>query len=504
MFQALREPAGVDEAGDRGLFWRVVVLSMLVKLVLAAFLPMGVDEAYATAVAREFSWSFFEHPPIGFWSPVVAANLTGIEHPFIYRLPVLIYGLISTFLMYALGRDLGGARAGLWTVVLYAISPAFLMAGGVFVLPDGPLGLGSILCALYLVRIVKAGDAAALHMWVMAGIGLAIALASKYQAGLIPIAALVFAVVTPTGRRWFGQVGPYVAALIGLIGLVPVLIWNLQNDWASFAFHGGRTGDGLQQGNFALMLLGQAIYLLPPVLVLAAIGLWRGFRTGRPEVLLVALMAAAPVVMFNLVYLFSNKSFPHWTFPGWQFALPLAAIWLAGAGTVVLKRTSRWLIWTGGVVWLVLFVALLHVNTGVLTRWSSGKLPKWDQTQTMFDYSELSGELNARGLLDGLDLIVVPHWIEAGMLSSGLGGDYPVQLLRGNLHHFPFMSGATATGNALLLDVALLDKSDKRGAALLAQGQKMDADATLLEPVVLNRGGVPYLAVNVVTLTVAK
>ena len=113
MFQALREPAGSDDARDRGLFWRVVVLSMLVKLVLAAFLPMGVDEAYATAVAREFSWSFFEHPPIGFWSPVVAANLTGIEHPFIYRLPVLFYGLISTFLMYALGRELGGERAGL-------------------------------------------------------------------------------------------------------------------------------------------------------------------------------------------------------------------------------------------------------------------------------------------------------------------------------------------------------------------------------------------------------
>ncbi|MGR3661063.1 MAG: glycosyltransferase family 39 protein [Paracoccaceae bacterium] len=504
MFKLLIDPDGADSAQERQLFWRIVLLSMLVKLGFATFLPMGVDEAYATAVAREFSWSFFDHPPLGFWSPVVAAKLSGIEHPFIYRLPVLVYGLISTFLMYVLGRELGGGRAGLWTLVLYVISPAFLLAGGLMVLPDGPLELGSILCALYLVRVVKAGDAADLRLWMMVGVGLAIALASKYQAGLIPIAALVFAIVSPVGRGWFRQPGAYLAALIGLIGLLPTLVWNMQNDWASFAFHSGRTGDGLQLDNFAQMILGQALYLLPTVFVLAMIGLWRGFFSGRPEVLLMAVLAAAPVLMFNIVFLFSDSSFPHWTFPGWQFALPLAGLWLAGAGPVVAARAVGWLIWAGGIVWAVLLVALVHITTGALTRWLPGGVPAWDQTQTVFDYSGLADGLQARGLSDGVDVILVPHWIEAGLLSTGLGGAWPVRVLSRDSHHFQFMSGAVQTGQALLLDVSLLAQSGARGGALLETGRGIDPGAVLLEPVVLTRGGVPYVAVSVVRLQVLE
>lgn len=502
MFQALFNPATGNEAADRAMFWRVVAISMLVKLIFAAMLPLGVDEAYATAVAREFSWSFFDHPPIGFWSPVVAANLTGIEHPLIYRLPELLFGLITTFVMYALGRELGGSRAGLWTVVLYALAPAFMMAGGVFILPDGPLGLGSAICVLYLVRVVRAGDAAPLHYWVVAALGLALALGSKYQAALLPVAALVFAIVTPAGRRWFRSPGPYLAALLGVLGLVPTLIWNIQNDWASFSFHANRTGDGINIDNFVLMAVGQALYMLPPVLVLGLIGLRRGFSTQKPEITLVALVAMGPIVAFNIIYLFSDKSFPHWTFPGWQFALPLAAVWLAGTTVGVLRRVRIWLIWGAGLTWAVMLVVMLHVNFGVLTRWMADGPPKWDRTETVFNYGGLRPALEARGLLEDAQLIVVPRWIEAGILSTALAGDWPVRVLKGNPHHFAFMSGATAKGPGLLLGISTLSRSRRQASLLLKQGQAIDPNAEMLDPVILSRGGAPYVSVFVVRLNV--
>ena len=504
MFQVLTTPQEPNMRESRRFLIRVVLLSMLVKILLAMTVPMGVDEAYATAVAREFSWSFFDHPPIGFWSPVVAANLIGVEHPLVYRLPVLFYGIISTFLMYALGKELGGERAGLWTLVLYVLSPAFLIAGGVFVLPDGPLELGSLIAMLFLIKIVKSDGPAPLRFWIFAGLGLAFALASKYQAALIPIAALVFAVATPVGRKWFRQTGPYIASAIGVLGLLPTLVWNMQHDWASFTFHSGRTGDGLQLGNFVLMVIGQGLYLLPPVLVLAAIGLWRGFDRDRPALTFLALAAAAPVLVFNFIYLFSSKSFPHWTFPGWQFALPLAGVWLAAQSPAIWARSLRWLKWAAGLTWAVLVIAVLHANTGVLTRLYSAVPPKWDRTETAFDYSGLRKALQQKGLLQDLDLIIVPGWINAGLLSTGLGGDFPVRVLGDNPHHFAFMSGEHKSGNALMMTIKVLKGQDKIQSGLLATAKAIDPKAQNLPPIILDRGGQPYLAVTLIRLTVPE
>ena len=81
----------------------------------------------------------------------------------------------------------------------------------------------------------------------------------------------------------------------------------------------------------ALMQAGQILYLLPPIAVLAVMGLWRT-AASRPESaqLLLWLIAMGPIVLFNIVYLFSNKSFPHWTMLGWMFALILTAQMIAG------------------------------------------------------------------------------------------------------------------------------------------------------------------------------
>lgn len=491
----------LDHRQDRALFWKVIWLSLFFRTVFATFTPLGVDEVYAIAAAREFSWAFFDHPPLGFWAPVVAAEITGVEHPLIYRAPTLLFGTITTFLIYSIGRELGGSRAGLWAAVLYAIAPAFALAG-VFVLPDGPLEMGSAIAVLWLVRITKAQGNAPLGHWVWAGLGLGIALASKYQAGLIPISALVFVAVSPVGRRWFLSPGLYVASVIGLIGLVPVLLWNAENDWASFVFHSGRTGDGLNIGNFAVMGLGQALYLLPPVIFLAFVGIKRGFNKNRPERLLVALIALGPIVGFNIIYLMSESSFPHWTMPGWLFALPLAGMWLAEAGAGGQRRAGMWLSGFGASVLALLLIAMLHLNTGILTRFTHDTPPNWDRTIESFNYKDLLGKLEVRGDLDDVAMIATRGWIEAGAMSTALDGDWPIRVLGENKHHFAYMSGERTTGTALFLDPGILTKADKALVKLQNLAYTFDKSAETLEPIILNRGGIPYIAVNVIRLTI--
>lgn len=496
------DPVSAVEA--RKLLWRLLALSLALRVAIAFALPLGVDENYATAVAREFSWSFFDHPPLSFWAPVLAAKLTGIEAAPIYRLFFLIAGTVTTWALFRIGEVLQSPRAGLWGAVLFSVSPFFLLAGGVFVIPDGMLSAFTALCVLALVKIADKG-AGSVRDWAIVGVWLALALASKYQAGLIPIATLAFALVHPMGRRWLVQPGPWVASAIGLLGLAPVLLWNMGHDWASFAFHEGRTGDGLRLGNFALMAVGQAIYLLPPVFVLAVIGLWRGLRAGAtPGMMLTALIALGPIVMFNMIYLMSARSYPHWTMPGWIFALPLAGVWIAQKGEVIARQAR---IWTGAVaapIWVLLVALIVHMNTGILTRAFYDEPPAWDRTDDAFRWSDLRPALEARGVLDGVEVLASVHWMEAGAMSTALGGDYPVRLMAGLQHHFQFMSGAHKGGKAILLVPDLLPRQEARAADALAQARAVDPEAQELAPVILQRGTQDYVAVTVISLTLPQ
>ena len=479
----------------------IMAALMLARLFFAAVPPLGVDETYAVAAARGFSLSFFDHPPVAFNAALLSSVIVGVETPFVFRIPTLLFGAVALWMMWRIGCLLGGERVGLWTVALYAASPAFALSGS-FIVPDAPLNMAAAICVYWLVRIAQSDGPAPLSHWVWVGLALALALASKYQAALIPVMALVFALFTRTGRRWFAQPGPYVASILGLVGLLPVLLWNIANDWASFSFHTGRTGDGINLDNFALMQAGQILYLLPPIAVLAVMGLWRT-ATSRPAPtqLLLWLIAMGPIVLFNIVYLFSNKSFPHWTMLGWMFALILTAQMIAG-GTDRLQRRAR--AWVSGVA-IVVFgaVALLaiHLQTGVLTRFTHDRPPAWDRTWDAFDYSDLRGELEARDLLDGVGIIAARSWIQAAYMSTALQGEYAVKILRGSPHHFPYLEGADATGPALLLTPDVLGREKWSDEKLLELARATDPNAELLKPIVLQRGGLDYVSVSVIRMS---
>ncbi len=481
--------------------WRIaglILLAGLFRLLIAALLPLGVDEAYALAVAREFSWAFFDHPPVGFWSPAAAA-LSGSEAPLVLRLPHLFYGAGSAWMIWLIGRELGGPRAGLWALALFGLSPAFALAG-VFILPDGPLMMAGAFAVYWLVRIVRAGDAATTGQWLLAGGGLALALASKYHAGLLVLSVLIFALATRQGQRWFATPGPWLAAALALVGLAPVLWWNANNGWASFVFQGGRTGQGVNPAHLLQMLLGQALYLLPPVFVLGLIGLAAGLRSRDPARLLVGLIALGPLLFFNLAYLFASRGLPHWTLPGWQYAMPLAGAWLASAPAATRRRAALWLAGFLVVAHALILAALLHVRSGILTRYLPGEPPAWDRTIRVFDYAALAPALEARGDLAGIRMIATPGWIEAGAISAAFRGRFALRVLWGNPHHFAYMAGQAEGGAALLLEPAMLAEAPGRLRALLAGARGIDPQARALEPVILERGGRPYVAVNVIRL----
>lgn len=497
------DPATGTTSGSaqRGLLI-LLVASLSLKLLLAAITPISIDEAYAIAVGRSLSLSFFDHPPLSFWAPGIAARLTGMEHPLIYRTPFLIAGLVTTWAMYAIGVRLGGLRAGLWTGILYATAPFFAISTGVLIVPDGPLALFSALTVLSLMRIAGHGDRAPLGWWLGAGATLAMALMSKYQAAWIPVAVLAFMLVSPRGRRWFGQAAPWLGVMVGLLGLLPVLIWNHQHDWISFTFHGSRAGGGMSADNILRMAILQAIFLLPTGLLAAIAGIRLALRRPvRADALLLAIIAFGPVLIFNAIYLTSRGSFAHWAMPGWQFALPLAGWWLAGLNAGRAHRFANWSKGFAIAIWIPVILLVIHAQTGLLTRHFTDAAPDWDRTEEVFNLSGLRPELEARGLWQQADLLMAGDWVNGGLVDTATGAALPMRIADPrSAHHFVYLEGASATGTALLLEPSRLKHADHTASRLLKLAYTYDASAEILPPVILKRGGVPYVAVSVVRL----
>lgn len=499
----ITDPACASATTDRQILIRIVLFALALKLLVAVILPLGPDEAYATAVAREYSLSFFDHPPVSFWLPVIFADLTGIEHALIYRLPFLLAGVATTFVMYLIGREVGGTRAGTWTALLFSASPFFLLSGGVFVVPDGTLNLASAIAVLFLIRIARSPGTPPLKYWVFTGIALAFALGSKYQAAWLPVATLLFMIISPKGRGWFLQPGPWLAGVLGLFGLLPVVLWNMQNDWASFAFHTGRASGGLNPANLTLMLVGQVLFLLPAGLAAALIGLKLGLTSRQiPDRFLLALIALGPLVIFNYVYLTSSSSLAHWAMPGWQFALPLAGVWLATHTPALQRRFLRWTKITLVIIWPLLLLLVAHGNTGILTRAFYDKPPNWDNTLPIFDFKDLRGELENRDLWNGTDIFMSTGWLFSGILDTALKSEKPMQAFNTKgAHHFTYLTDATVTGTVIYMLPTRLKHTQKSESKILVDAQTLDPNAELLDPIILTRGGLPYVSVSLVRFT---
>src|SRR5688500_16959799 len=155
----------------RGWVLAVIALATICRLGLAAALPVGVDEAYSIGVARQFSWSYFDHPPLHLWLVGTWAKLWGSENLLLLRLPFVLLGALSTWLIYALGTRLFSPVAGLWSAVIFNLAPVLGRAHAGLIFPDGPLLAAALATALLVARLVfEPGQGQRLGLWALAGL----------------------------------------------------------------------------------------------------------------------------------------------------------------------------------------------------------------------------------------------------------------------------------------------------------------------------------------------
>lgn len=470
----------------------LIVSSLAFRALLAYLIPLGTDEAYAIAVGRSFSISFFDHPPVSFWLPALMEWFFSSVDPIVIRLPSLILGSLTLLFFYHIGFHFAGEKGAILSLSALALSPISLI-GGVLMVPDAPLYFGLAGAAVIILQLMATNETR-LSLWLLGGSFTAVALASKYQAGLFVISVFVWVLSSRDHRKWLKFGCFWIAVFIATIGLLPILIWNLENDWASFRFHTGRAGSGLDIQNFLKMLVAQSIYVFPTLLVFAIVAAFKNENWRVLDRRLFLLLGLLPVAMFNTIYLVSSGTLPHWTLPGWIFLLPLAALTLT---ELTRKQLNAVLVVPAIMLQIVFLLAALHLKWGVLSSWNTDT-PKWDDTAPLIDHSQAREVLATKPYLRESPLVFANSWLDAGHLSVALGPGVPIRVLGDDKRHFRYMQGDISSGSSVLMKISTLQKSDVEMNRLLAFAREADPGAFELDRVVLKRGARDYFVILVV------
>jgi 4-amino-4-deoxy-L-arabinose transferase-like glycosyltransferase len=183
------------------------------------------------------------------YRPLMSIFGTGLT---VLRLPMLLAGVASVWLFFLLLQRIAGRRAALIGCTLLAADATYLLT---LCFDWGPVALQHLLLIgglLLLVRFYQLGSLSALF-WGFCLLGLGMwdkALAIWMLSGMGVAALIVF-----PRRLWalLSRRRIAVAALGFLLGILPLLMYNLENQWATFAGNVDRDTSDIRGKAYILM-----------------------------------------------------------------------------------------------------------------------------------------------------------------------------------------------------------------------------------------------------------
>jgi 4-amino-4-deoxy-L-arabinose transferase-like glycosyltransferase len=363
------------------------------------------DEAQYWVWAKHLSWSYYSKGPGIAWAIAATTALYG-DAEWAIRLVAAVSGGLAAGFIGGLARDMARAaahvnpaRVGLICAGCFALVPFFQMSSVLSTI-DGPLIACWAGASWASWRAVCCQSRAA---WLALGFAVAIGFLFKYTMLLI---------VPGVGlAAWFGErsaansgsgghgavrsTTPWIvlAAVIALIGLLPVVVWNSQSDWVTFRHllgHLGVEGGDMNVGPSGVggrrwyqwlpvwpmgLALAQ-VGMVGPLLILGVVAACRSFRASVSDqarlrdARFLALLAA-PIALFYLVVAYITEPEGNWPIAASVTFVPLAVMWRLGVWALpatteaqqaspARRRRRERIVFGTGVLYGVLAIGPLH------------------------------------------------------------------------------------------------------------------------------------------------
>lgn len=322
------------------IFLLTLLLTGLLHFLMATGFELSTDEAHYALYANFPALSYFDHPPLVGWAHLPVQWLYAPEQApdvLLRLVPILSYALTLGLLVNFAFRQFGHSAAR-WTALILAVAPLPHMLGAAQV-PDTLLMLWGACLLTLTARLCRSNPVP--QDWYWLGITLGLAGLSKYTAILL-VPPMLVCLLRAHGLRPLKTPHPWIAVLLALSLISPVILWNAQHEWISFAYQGAH-GSGKQAWQFTKSLQQTLIQITAygPLLTLLPLVLLR--KTYRPGTG-ICLALALPFLGILLFLAGRSNALPHWTAPAWVLLAPLAGLAASQLSTQLSQRVIQGLL----------------------------------------------------------------------------------------------------------------------------------------------------------------
>jgi hypothetical protein len=436
--------------------WLLIILTSLIRMIVAGSLELGNDEVYYQTYAQHLQWNYFDHPPmVALLIRLSTFNLF-FHHEFFIRLGSIFCAATGTFLIYKIGSRINNQRTGWIVAILYNTSFYTSVIAGTFILPDSPLVVFWLLSMYFMICILEneATQKDLTVLFILLGICIGLCIMSKLHGVFL----------------WFGFCGYiifhrryllrfymlWISGLISIMIMYPIYKWNLENHFITYNYHQGRIsfwGNSPDPNHLMQQVLGSFFYSNPVnfiIYILTLYALYKRKIKKLPKNYPLFLWLSLPLIGVLLFTSLFNETLPHWSGPAYLSLMILSASWLDEKARPVSANWLKSAVWFYATVLIVGVPGILYfpfrigsnqdrnLGKGDITLDMSG----WKQFAIRFDSVYRADSISGR--MKPNATIISDYWFPAAHLDHYYGVPYHHNLLVFgpvyNIHHFAWLN----------------------------------------------------------------
>jgi 4-amino-4-deoxy-L-arabinose transferase-like glycosyltransferase len=349
-----------DNLGALFIFLSVCFLISRLFYINYGPLELSPDEAHYWEWSRRPDLSYYSKGPliaylIGLTTAIGGANELGVR----FLAPFFLF--FSSLIIYRLSIELyNDSRIGVLTGLLLQFIPLFA-AYGIIMTIDSPFIFFWIL-SLYL--FFKAIRENKIIWWAFLGVSTGLGMLAKYSMAFFYICGAIYLIMEKEKRGLLKDLKTYLPLIISLILFLPVLVWNIKNDFVTFRHTGGHLGiyEGLKIRPLSFLeFIGSQFGVITPFLfitfMIAIFQLTVPFATNREkknrtspptvtsqpiEHTLFLVSFSLPVLLFFLLKSLQAKVQANWPLMAYPAMMLLSVAWYVNKWQS-LKKWMRYL-----------------------------------------------------------------------------------------------------------------------------------------------------------------
>lgn len=399
---------------------------LLIKVIFSFFIELGNDEAYYYTYALKPQLNYFDHPPmVGILIRLSTLNLVFIND-ILLRLGPSLSCFIASLFLFKTVDILYNRNAAWYTVVMYNLAVYTTIIAGWFILPDSPQ-LPFWCAALYvMVKIIFQQNDKEIKLWVVLGTLIGLAVLCKIHALYLWVGFGLFILFYRI--KWLANWRLYLSIFITLLFLLPILFWNIENNFITYRFHSERVSHTtIKMDSFLREVIGEALYQNPILFVLIIVSLVYFIKqksthqqTKNKKHFL--LLMSLPMIFLFWAFSFFNDIFPHWSGPAYIPLFIIAGYYLSEK---FISPFPIWLKLSAGLMLIAMFSITYLANFSSINLGSKEKKSFGEYSPTLDisgwkdfsnDFDKLAKQDLAQNKMQTNSKIVVNKWFPACQL----------------------------------------------------------------------------------------